>query len=52
MAGLFIGFLVEKCAASQNHREFDLGWHRSNTYLRSLMRKKSVEKTQADSGLT
>ena len=44
MAGLVIGFLVEKCAASQSHREFDLGWHRSNTYLRSLMRKRVLKR--------
>ena len=26
MAGLFIGFLVEKCAACQSHRKSDFGW--------------------------
>ena len=26
MAGLFIGFLVEKCAARQSHRKSDFGW--------------------------
>ena len=26
MAGLFIGFLVEKCAACHNHRKSDFGW--------------------------
>ena len=26
MAGLFIGFLVEKCAACQSHWKSDFGW--------------------------
>ena len=26
MAGLFIGFLVEKCAACQSHRKSNFGW--------------------------
>ena len=26
MAGLFIVFLVEKCAACQSHRKSDFGW--------------------------
>ena len=26
MAGLFIAFLVEKCAACQSHRKSDFGW--------------------------
>ena len=29
IAGFFNGFLVEKCAASQSHRNSDFGWHRS-----------------------
>ena len=28
MAGLFIGFLVEKCAACQSHWKSDFGWNR------------------------
>ena len=28
MAGLFIWFLVEKCAACQSHRKCDFGWRR------------------------
>ena len=27
MAGLFIGFLVGKCAACQSHQKCDFGWH-------------------------
>ena len=46
MAGLFIEFLVEKCAACQS-RKSDFGWHRfrSPCWMR-------VEKVSSDSGLT
>ena len=46
MAGLFIEFLVEKCAACQS-RKSDFGWHRfrSPCWMR-------VKKVSSDSGLT
>ena len=46
MAGLFIGFLVEKCVAYQS-RKSDVGWHRfrfSPCFMRLLKR---VQKSQA-----
>ena len=45
MAGLFIGFLVENCAACQSHYKSDFEWHRFPFSLR-LMRKR-VKKSQA-----
>ena len=45
MAGLFIGFLVEKCATCQSHQESNLTWRRFG-FLPCLMRKR-VEKSQA-----
>ena len=44
IAGLFIGFLVEKGVASQS-RKSDFGWHRFH-FSRCLIRKR-VEKSQA-----
>ena len=50
MAGLLIGFLVEKCAAC--HQNSDFGWHRSQksktrlSFSLSLMRER-VEKMAA-----
>ena len=44
MAGLFIGFLVEKCVACKG-RKSDLGWHRF-LFSPCLMRKR-VEKSEA-----
>ena len=45
MAGLFIGFLVEKCAACQSNWKSDFRWHRFR-FSPCLMRKR-VEKSQA-----
>ena len=49
MAGLFIGFLVEKCAVCQSHRKSDFTWRRFR-FSPCLMRKR-VEKSQAISAL-
>ena len=49
MAGLFIGFLVEKCVACQS-RKSDFGWHRFR-FSPCLIRKRSL-KVSSDSGLT
>ena len=49
MAGLFIGFLVEKCVACQSRRS-DFGWHRFR-FSPCLIRKRSL-KVSSDSGLT
>ena len=49
MAGLFIGFLVEKCVACQS-RKSDFGWHRFR-FWPCLIRKRSL-KVSSDSGLT
>ena len=38
MAGLFIGFLVEKCAACQSHRKSDFGWIAFTHFPSCLMR--------------
>ena len=45
MAGLFIDFLVEKCAACQG-RKYGFGWHRFR-FLRFSHRWMRVEKSQA-----
>ena len=39
IAGLFIGFMVEKCAAGQNHRKSNFVWH-CFRFLPRLMRKR------------
>ena len=44
MAGLFIEFLLEKCAACQS-RKSDFGWHRFH-FSACLMRKR-VEKSES-----
>ena len=44
MAGLFIRFLVEKCAACPSHRKSDFRWHRFR-FSPCLMRKR-VKKSQ------
>ena len=49
MAGLFIGFLVEKYVACQS-RKSDFGWHRFR-FSPCLIRKRSL-KVSSDSGLT
>ena len=49
MAGLFIGFLVEKCVTCQS-RKSDFGWHRFR-FSPCLIRKRSL-KVSSDSGLT
>ena len=49
MAGLFIGFLVEKCAVCQSHRKSDFTWRRFR-FSTCFMRKR-VEKSQAISAL-
>ena len=49
MAGLFIGFLVEKWVACQS-RKSDFGWHRFS-FSPCLIRKRSL-KVSSDSGLT
>ena len=49
MAGLFIGFLVEKCIACQS-RKSDFGRHRFH-FSPCLIRKRSL-KVSSDSGLT
>ena len=38
MAGLFIGFLVEKCPACQSHRKSDFGWIAFTHFPSCLMR--------------
>ena len=49
MAGLFIGFLVEKCVACQS-RKSDFGWNRFR-FSPCLRRNRSL-KVSSDSGLT
>ena len=49
MAGLFIGFLVEKCVPCQS-RKSDFGWHHFR-FSPCLIRKRSL-KVSSDFGLT
>ena len=48
MAGLFIGFLVEKCAACQSHRKSDFGWISFTHFpLLNVCYKEGSKKSQA-----
>ena len=49
MAGLFIGFLVEKCSAFPSHRKSVLWWHRFQKWASTwpCWMRKRVEKSEA-----
>ena len=48
MADLFIGFLVEKCAACQSHRKPDFGWIAFTHFpLLNAYYKEGSQKSQA-----